>query len=406
MSRTRGSERAASPPRRGDTVRLSAGPLVFGGACLSRLEDGRVAMLAFAAPGETVEARIDRVHKDYVEASAVSITEASPARVAPRCPLFGECGGCQLQHLGYGAQTAAKADIVREQLRRIGGLPDSAVAETVGAAEPWGYRNHIRLSTGRKFGDVGFMRRGRRSLLKVEHCPIAAPWINELLPSLQGHGRGLHQVQLRHSAATGSYLVTPAIDGIPVESGQDAYRERLAGHEFRVGANAFFQVNAAQAEVMVRLVGESLPEQGELLVDAFAGVGTFAAIFAGRFERVIAMEESVPAAADARANTAGIPGVEIMTGKVEELLPELGAVPDAVLLDPPRPGCAPAVIAAICRFRPGTVVYVSCNPATFARDARLLVNGGYDLRIVTPIDMFPQTGHIECMARFEARAGE
>ncbi len=406
MTQPQESGTAAQPLRRDDTLHLAAGPLVFGGTCLSHLEDGRVAMIAFAAPGETVEARIDRVHKDYVEASALSVTDPSPDRVAPRCPLFGKCGGCQLQHIRYEAQIAAKADIVREQLRRIGHLPDAPVAATVAAADPWGYRNHIRLSTGRKFGDVGFMRRGRRSLLKVEHCPIADSWVNELLPALQGHGRGLHQVQLRHSAATGSYLVVPAIEGIPVESGQDSYREQLAGREFRVSANAFFQVNAVQAEQMVGLVGEALPERGTLLIDAFAGVGTFAAIFAGRFERIIAIEESVPAAADARENVRGLPGVDVMTGKVEELLPELGTVPDAVLLDPPRPGCAPEVLDAICRLRPPTVVYVSCSPATLARDARLLADGGYDLGIVTPIDMFPQTGHIECVARFEARTGD
>lgn len=388
--------------QRGDVIQITAGPLVFGGTCLSRLEDGRVALVAFAVPGEVVEATIDRVQKDYVDASATSVIAPSVGRIAPRCEHFGQCGGCQLQHLEYGQQVEAKREIVREQLRRIGGLPDDCVAPAVAAKEPWAYRNHMRFSTGKKFGDVGFMRRHRRGLLKVENCPIADPWVNDLLPHLQGKGRGLHQVQIRRSAATEDYLVIPEIDGLPVESGQSRYRERLGGHDFTVSANAFFQVNNSQAEEMARLVGESLPTHGRLLVDAFAGVGTFARLFADRFDHVIAIEESVPAAKDAVENIDGVENIEIRTGKVEQILPDLTIPPDVVLLDPPRPGCAPPVLEALIQFGPKSVVYVSCNPATFARDAKILVEGGYSLQLVTPIDMFPQTGHIECVARFEA----
>jgi 23S rRNA (uracil1939-C5)-methyltransferase len=206
-------------------------------------------------------------------------------------------------------------------------------------------------------------------------------------------------VQVRHNSATGSYLISPAIPGLDVTSGQKSYLEMLGGHRFAVSADAFFQVNSAQAETMVRLVGESLPERGELLVDAFAGVGTFAVIFADRFKRVIAIEESANAARDARANIAGTPNVSIRTGKVEDTLPLLEVRPDVVLLDPPRPGCAPQVLRAIVEFRPSVVVYVSCNPATLARDLRTLVDGGYRVDHVTPLDMFPQTGHVECVSR-------
>lgn len=400
MPRPPGSADTTPRLRAGDLVSLRTESLAFGGACLAHLDDGRVAFVAFAAPGERVEAEVERVHPDYIEARAVAVLEPSPDRVAPRCPLFGQCGGCQLQHLSYPAQAAAKEAIVREQLRRIGGLEPAAVRPIVAAVDPWAYRNHLRFSTGKKFGDVGFIHRRRRSLLKVEECPIADPWVNDLLPHLQGRGRGLHQVQVRHSAATGDFLVSPPILGLPVATGQESYRERLAGHEFVVSANAFFQVNSAQAEEMARLVGESLPPRGRLLVDAFAGVGTFAVIFADRFDQVLAIEESIPATRDAVANIGATPNIAIRAGKVEDILPTLDASPDAVLLDPPRPGCAPAVLAAILRFRPGIVVYVSCNPATFARDARVLVDGGYTLERVTPIDMFPQTGHIECVGRF------
>jgi 23S rRNA (uracil1939-C5)-methyltransferase len=398
MSR-RSREVTEGGPAEGELFTLRAGPIVFGGATMSRLEDGRVAFVSYACPGELVEAAVERVHRDYVELVTTRVVEASPDRVEPRCALFGECGGCQLQHMRYEAQLRAKEEVVREQLRRIGHLDPSVVRPIVGAEDPWGYRNHLRFSTGKQWGDVGFISRRGRGLLKVEQCPIADPWVNELLPALQGHGAGLHQVQVRHNAETGSFLINPVMPGVPLETGQRHYTESLGGHRFQVSASAFFQVNSAQAEQMVRLVGDALPARGRLLVDGFAGVGTFAVLFADRFEHVIAIEESHSAAGDSALNLAGSPNVEMRAGKVEEILPLLDATPDAIILDPPRPGCAPAVTAAIAKFRPTSVVYVSCNPATLARDLRLLVDAGYQVEAVTPLDMFPQTGHIECVAR-------
>lgn len=394
-----------SPPFAGDTVELRAGPIVFGGASLARLEDGRVVLLSYAVPGELVEATIERVHPDYLEAVTCRVIEPSPDRVEPRCPLFGECGGCQLQHMSYEAQLNAKEAIVREQLQRIGGLDPALVRPIAGAADPWGYRNHLRLSCGKKWGDVGFISRRGRGLLKVEHCDIAEPWVNEVLPLLQGRAAGLHQLQVRYSRATGSWLIWPQLDGIGLPTGQKRYTEELAGRRFEVSAASFFQVNHAQAEEMVRLVGEALPSSGQVLVDAFAGVGTFAAIFAPRFRRVVAIEESVAAVRNAARNVAGIPGVELVTGKVEDVLPQLGTPPDAIILDPPRPGCHASVLEAIAAFGCRAVVYVSCNPATLARDLRVLGERGYTIDHVTPIDMFPQTGHIECVARL-SRGGE
>jgi len=402
MARRRIRERAPVPPV-GETLTVRVEGIVSGGAGIARLEDGRVMFVLYAAPGELVEALVESAHPDYLAGVATRVLESSPDRVAARCSLFGECGGCQLQHIAYPAQLAAKEAVVREQLRRIGRLDDTVVRPIVGAAAPWAYRNHLRFSTGRKWGDVGFISRHGRGLLKVDTCPIADPWVNDLLPVIQGHGQGLHQVQVRHNAATGSFLISPPVADVSIATGQKSYIEELAGMRFQVSAAAFFQVNSAQAEEMVRLVGECLPARGRLLVDAFAGVGTFAAIFANRFDHVIAIEESHSAAKDAAVNFATLANVEMRAGKVEELLPLMESIPDAILLDPPRPGCAPPVLAAIAAFRPTCVVYVSCNPATLARDLRTLVDAGYTLESVTPLDMFPQTGHIECVAKLVLR---
>ena len=405
MARRRRERLPDQPPFPGDIVTVRAGPLVSGGASLAHLEDGRVLFVSYAAPGELVEATVERVHPDYLEAVTTRVVEPSPDRVDAPCTLFGECGGCQLQHLSYPAQLQAKEAIVCEQLQRIGGFDSPPVRTIVGARAPWGYRNHVRFSIGKKYGDVGFISRRGRGLLKVESCPIADPWVNELLPHLQGRAAGLHQIQVRHNATTGSFLISPLVPGLDVPNGQPSYEEHMGGQRFTVSAAAFFQVNSAQADQMVRLVSEALPDSGRLLVDAFAGVGTFAKIFASRFDRVIAIEESHSAVRDSLANLSEAESVEVHPGKVELVLPLLDSAPDAILLDPPRPGCAPPVLAAVARFRPSVVVYVSCNPSTLARDLRVLVDAGYRLNHVTPLDMFPQTGHIECVARLSLGNG-
>ncbi len=252
---------------------------------------------------------------------------------------------------------------------------------------------------------MGFVPRSHRGLLRIEHCAIADPLVNRLLPELQGKGRGLHQVQIRNSPATGSYLISPAITGLSEVSGQQFYNERLAGADFRVHQSSFFQTNDLQANRLVDLVGGELPPRGRMLVDAYAGVGTFAKIFASRFEQVIAIEESATAMDDARANLVDTPNVAICPGKVEDILPSLDIRPDVILVDPARPGCAPPVLEAIVAMAPATVVYVSCNPSTLARDLRVLVDSGYQVRHVTPIDMFPHTAHIECVVRLERPGG-
>lgn len=397
MARRRRRRQEIPEEERVRTVRVER--LVAGGRGLARLPDGRALLADFAAPGELVEVTVERLHADYAEGVVTRVIEPSRSRVEPRCALFGECGGCQLQHLDYPAQLAVKEGIVREQLARIGGLADAPVRPVVGADDPWAYRNHVRLSTGRRFGDAGFIHRRGRGLLRVTDCPIADPWVNGVLPRVQGHARGIHQIQLRRNAATGSALIAPAIEALAGEGAADRYVEELDGRRFQVSASSFFQVNSAQAEKLAALAGAELPARGELLVDAYAGVGVFAALFAGRFARVVAIEESPSALRDAEVNLAGLANVEFRRGKVEALLPELGANPSVVLLDPPRAGCAPEVAEALTALAPPVVVYVSCNPTTLARDLRRLVDGGYALERVTPIDMFPQTAHVECVAR-------
>ena len=378
---------------------LTLTDMAYEGHAIGRLDD-LVVFAEYGIPGEEVVVEIYRKTADFASARVVEVLKASPDRIEAPCQYFGTCGGCHWQHITYQRQLELKRHVVQEQLRRIGKFASPTVNETVAAEDPWGYRNHLRLSAGR-LGDIGFMRRGSHRFLPIDRCLIANPKINELITLLQGKGAGLHQVELRAGVNTGDLMIQPDMtDREPsAPPGSKVYREALLGHEFQVSAPSFFQSNTAQAERLAQLVREKLePEPQELLLDAYAGVGTFAALFAADVRRVIGIEESPAAVADAAVNLKDLPNVRYIEGKVEAVLPELEEKPDAVILDPSRVGCHPYVINAIVRLAPRKLVYVSCDPSTLARDLRLLVDGGFELLDVTPLDMFPQTYHIESVA--------
>ncbi|HLG11068.1 MAG TPA: class I SAM-dependent RNA methyltransferase [Dehalococcoidia bacterium] len=386
-------------------VTLTLTDMAYEGHAIGRVDD-QVVFVEYGIPGEEVVAEIYRRNADFANGRVVEVLKASPDRVQAPCEYYGLCGGCHWQHIAYPRQLELKRHVVQEQLRRIGKFEAQPVNETVPAADPWGYRNHLRLSAGR-LGDIGFMRRGSHRFLKIETCLIAHPRINQTLALLQGNGAGLHQVELRAGVNTGDLMVLPDMTArVPsAPPAQKTYREALLGREFQISAPSFFQSNTPQAERLAQLVREKLdPQPDELLLDAYAGVGTFAALFAPDVRAVIGIEESPAAVADAEVNVRDLPNVRNLTGKVENVLPELDETPDAVILDPSRLGCHPDVIAAILRLAPRKLVYVSCDPSTLARDLRLLVDGGFDLLDVTPLDMFPQTYHIECVANLRLRA--
>ncbi len=383
-----------------------------GGKAVAHAPDGRVVFVEYGIPGERVLARLTAEHASYLEATVIEVLEPSPHRVVPRCEYFGRCGGCQLQHVDYPEQLRLKAAVVREQLQHIGGFEHPPVREMLGMAEPWAYRNHMRF-TVRREGDVGFMERGTHRFLRIAHCAIALERVNEVLREVQDATTGTRQVAVRMGERTGDVLVQPALrwrpgppSGAgaqePVPSGQRSYREHLLGHDFRISSAAFFQVNTRQAERLAALVVERVTAAApRVVVDAYSGVGTFAALLAGSVSEVVAIEESAAACADAEVNLDGLSNVRMLVGPVERLLPGLEPSPDAVVIDPPRAGIKREVVDAIIASTARRVVYVSCDPGTLARDLRLLVDGGFTLAEVQPVDMFPQTQHIECVVTLD-----
>ena len=347
----------------------------------------------------------------------ISVTDPSPDRVAPECPVFGQCGGCQFQHVAYDRQLAWKAALVSDALLAVG-LKDCTVAPTIGCIDPWHYRNHMRFSVDRQ-GRPGLTERHSHEVLPLRACPIAHPLINRALAVLADQPNARPQVLVRCGDATGQVLIQPEPSGpasvalaqANLDTHGDTLDERLRipgrselSVTYRIRPSSFFQTNTAQANRMAEVVLAALPAGPEVtLVDAYCGVGTFAALMAPHVARIIAIEESPSAVRDARWNLRDSANVELLQAKTEVILPTLAERIDGLVVDPPRAGCQRAVLDALCARRVPRVVYVSCEPTTLARDLAYLCGqtGSYRIIQVQPLDMFPQTAHIETIVTLE-----
>ena len=391
---------------RGDHITLSLTSWGRLGEAMARYQGWDVFVFG-GIPGETVVAEILRIQRKYLAARVVELIQGSELRVKPPCPYYGECTGCQWEHLDYPAQLTAKKNLVVDALERVGGLSHQPVAEVIPSPEQYGYRNHARFTVG-PAGSLGFVNRETRRFVAIDRCMLMHQGINDLLTQLQGRCSETTQLAIRAGQNTGDYLVQPALKNpaVPLPSGQTHYVESVGDQRFRVASPSFFQVNVEQTAQLVEVVRDALDlSGGEVLVDAYAGVGTLAILLASYVANVIAIEESSAAVADARENAAALTNVEFRTGKTEELLSRLGARPDVVVLDPPRAGCQPQALRSLLEIAPEKVAYVSCDPESLARDLKILVDGGYHLDQVQPLDMFPQTHHVECMAALTLRKG-
>ncbi len=362
--------------------------------------DGEPVFIPYTIPGEAVTAAVWRRSRHYLEADLKKVEQPSPHRVAPPCPYVGQCTGCQWQHIAYPHQLELKTRMVADQLRRVGGFERPPVAPAIGCDDPWHYRNHARFTIG-PGGQLGFINRSRRFFVRIDRCLIMDEGINGILGQLQDKCGETTQLAVRYGVRTGSYLVQPRLKSpdIALETGQTHYEEELNGRRFRISSPSFFQVNVRQAERLAQIVCARLDLlANETLVDAYAGVGAFAVLLAPAVRRVYAIEESASAVQDARINIAGLDNITLIEGRTEDVLATLPERPDALILDPPRTGCHAQALAALTALRVPKVVYVSCDPATLARDLKVLVQGGYALTEVQPIDMFPHTYHIEAVA--------
>lgn len=381
---------------------VDIGGMAYGGEAVGRV-DGQVIFVPYVLPGERVVVDVEHRKKKFLRARPIDVLERAESRIAPPCPYFRRCGGCQWQHVDYAAQLGFKHAIVVDQLQRIGGFAEPLVHPTLGSPDEFHYRNNARF-TLKPDGRLGFTEAHSQRFLQIDYCYLMHARINEVLEQLQDKVEAKHQVVIRHGLYTDDLLVHPALPEAiaPFPTGQESYREQLCGREFRVSAMSFFQVNTRQAERMAGVVDEYLNLQGdEVLLDAYSGVGTFSLILAGKVRRSIGIEEGKMAVADAMFNSQDVPNAQFYLGKTEHVLPGLDEPVDIAVLDPARVGCHPDVLDALMTARPRRIVYVSCDPSTLARDLKILCDEHYRLVQVQPLDMFPQTYHIECVAQLE-----
>ena len=370
--------------------------------------EGQEVRVSGGIPGEEVVAEVIKHRQGYTVAQVIEVLTPSPHRVEPPCPYFGPCTGCQWQHVEYQHQLHIKRQTVVDALINVSGFTETLVLPTLPSPEQYGYRNHARFTVGRRKGELGFVNRESRRFIVVQECLLMHPWINEALGQLQGKCAETSQLSIRYGVNTNDFLIQPAMKSpeVPLQSGRKHYAESLSGQEYRIAASSFFQVNTRQAERMVELVRDELrisknvdtSQNPSTLVDAYAGVGTFAIMLAPYADKVLAIEESNSAVRDAQINAQGIEGVQFLQGKTEEVLAQMEERPQGVILDPPRAGCHRDTLDALIRLAPRRVVYVSCDPDTLARDLGILCDGPFRLEQVRPVDMFPQTHHVECIA--------
>lgn len=425
--------------------------LASGGEGVAHLDDGRVVFVQGACPGDRVHIEVLSERKRWVQARIASIVEPSADRVEPPCPYFGSCGGCQWQHVEYTAQLLAKRRIVADALQHIGDLPAAnVVEECMPSPKVYGYRNKIELvpAPGRRL-ELGFHRLGSDEVLPIERCLLLPARYENAPARLAGALRyasgtqdlGIGRVGLRVAANTSDVEValwtapsafpratvastlstsvkassvvrvlakdrerhtSPSVE---VLSGRGYWREKLGDHTFAVSAPSFFQVNTGAADALVSYArGAIAAKDSDAVLDLYAGVGTFTLSLAEEAGVVVSVEGAGSAVRDLRRNLDNARlGADVEPGDAARVLPDLGQF-DAVLVDPPRIGLDSSMIAGLVGTRAVRIVYVSCDPATLARDAKALAGAGYGLVSAVPVDLFPQTYHVETVATFEPSA--
>ena len=370
------------------------------GAGVGRM-GGWVVFVPFALPGEKVRARVHRNDKNCSHADLVEVLVPSLDRVEARCPLFGECGGCQYQHLAYERQLEWKSRQVGELMKHMAGI-EHPVNPCLSCGKIWNYRSkitpHFEKPRDGVMGEIGFLAAGRRSkLVDVPRCEIAMEEINAALPGIRDALRARAAGFKRGSTV----LVRAAAEGVETDF-KATVSERVGGLAFRFLAGDFFQNNPFILPLFTGYVADRAAEGGaRFLVDAYCGSGLFALSLAKRFEQVAGVEVSETSCDWARRNAEanGIDNASFLTASAEAIFSQISfpAEHTALVIDPPRKGCTPEFIDQLAAFGPARLVYVSCDPATQVRDLRLLTLQGYRLLDVQPFDLFPHTRHLECV---------
>jgi len=378
----------------GRVVRVGIERIVPGGDGIGRV-DGRACFVPLSAPGDLLEARVVDSRPDYVRAEIVDLLEPGPGRVEPRCPHYGACGGCNLQHLSYEAQLEAKLGLARDAWLRVGRSAEANF--TIEPSAPFGYRNRAQFRADAS-GRPGYARRGSNELLAFDSCPILAEPLERWARS--------------HTAEPGRRFVAFGRDAEPgeapgsgrayIEGVDDEATAVVLGRSFRFATAGFFQSNLAMVERLVPAVRSGFSEgaKGDAAADLYCGVGLFGAFLSGSFRRLVCVEQERRSIGYACVNVPR--GASFSAMRIEDWTRSAQARErfDLVVVDPPRSGLGPAVRSWLAEARPSALSYVSCDPVSLARDAGFLIDAGYAVESAALYDFYPQTAHIESHVRF------
>lgn len=451
------------PVYTGENIKVTITGYANEGEGVGRYE-GFTVFVPEALVGEEVETQIELVKKNYARGRLLKVITPSPERVTPPCALFRQCGGCQLLHQSYEGQLKMKAGRVRDTLSRLGGLRHVTVHPVIGMAEPWYYRNKVQYPFGLDNNQavVGCFRKGSHQVVPTDECAIQHDLNSRVMMGVREIVRELdltvynewtntgllRYVLVKNAFGTGEVMVVLVTSSPDFPEGKElgrrlaeafpevksvvqninpttgntvlgkenkllwgvhAIKDRLGDLEFKISANSFFQVNPAQTETLYAKAVEYAGLTGkETVLDAYCGVGSLTLFLARKAREVYGIEAVEAAIRDAEENAAinGIGNVRFVVGRTEKALPKLAAIGvkfDVVVVDPPRAGCDPEVLKTFAKVGVERIVYVSCNPSTLARDLKILEELGYETKDVQPVDMFPHTYHIECVARVERK---
>ena len=450
------------PVKIGNTYTMTITGIGSNGEGVGRINNFTV-FVPYALPGEQLDVTIQTSKKNYAIGKIIRIITTSPQRIAPRCGLYYECGGCQLQHLSYDAQLKIKQQQVKDAVERIGKQKNLLIHPTLGAKQPWNYRNKMQFPIGmdKKRVILGCFSQGSHNIVDTRDCYIQKETNNNIANAIRDAVQKLgisiydedkHIGTLRHIVGrvseTGDcmvILVTATKDlhhskelvkllrqRLPklasVQQNIQTYRNNvIMGREthllwgkpsikdslgtltFHISPRSFFQVNTSQAAVLYQKALEYANLTGhETVIDAYCGTGTITLFLAQKARKVYGIEIVKPAILDAQKNARDnhVKNAEFIVGDATIVMPQLykkGVYPDVVVVDPPRAGCTPTVLKTFANMHPKRIVYVSCNPASLARDIAILADLGYKTEQIQPVDMFPQTCHVESVALIQRK---
>ncbi|WP_026569250.1 23S rRNA (uracil(1939)-C(5))-methyltransferase RlmD [Sediminibacillus sp. JSM 1682029] len=452
------------PVKKNQTIELSFQDLTHEGAGVGKVE-GYPLFVPYALPGETAKVKVVKVNKNFGFGKLLDIKEVSPERVEPPCDVYVQCGGCQLQHMSYALQLEMKQNQVKNALRKIAHLEDVPVHPVLGMEDPWRYRNKVQIPVGERDGELitGFYQKRSHKIIEgMDRCVIQDE-VNDRMVEVvrrmadrlgisayeEESDKGvLRHIMVRTGQETGETMIVlitrteelphqeelvkeihetyPHVKSIvhnvnkkktnvifgkdtKVLWGNEYIYDTIGDIKFAISARSFYQVNPPQTK---RLYDTALEYAaltgGETVVDAYCGIGTISLFLAQQAKKVYGVEIVQEAIADAKKNAKlnHIENAEFYVGEAEKVMPwwtAQGLRPDVIVVDPPRKGCDEALLEAMVTMKPERIVYVSCNPSTLARDLRILEDGGYETKQVQPVDMFPQTGHIEAVAEIRLK---